>query len=127
MREIKFRGFNKEENKWVYGDLIEDHGKLYIAEKDSIEHINNLEVEKESVGQNTGLKDRWKNEIYEGDIVIHPDIPGLNSKLPVHFEDGAYRIGNKVFTKSDSEEYSRVIGNIFENPEIIEVTKWRRQ
>ena len=71
--------------------------------------------------QFTGLKDKNGKEIYEGDIVSHSLD---NSTIPlsvVSFEDGMFVFSDKEYTTEliESLDYCEVIGNIYENPELL--------
>ena len=119
----------KEDGKWVYGLLCEFVGKWTIRqfEYDRADYVS-YEVDPETVCQYTGLTDKNGNKIFEGDIVKAPFLCGVTKKNITGIVEYKKGIFNFKHTK---EEYGRqllgyvddidVIGNIFDNPELLEV------
>lgn len=80
MREILFRGKRIGKGGWVYGyykyvKMLDEH--IIVGDDDYVSYT----VIPETVGQNTGLKDRDGGEIYEGDVLRNVDNQ-LVDKLP---------------------------------------------
>ena len=128
-----YRGLSIDENskgQWQYGYLIEDNGKAFIvnevieANEQYITIGSWCPVNIESVGRFTGMFDKNLWEIYEKDIIGTKD--GLLNGFVKYREDlGMWT--NSLIKYNNFERLCnvandrKIIGNVFENPELLEV------
>ena len=116
MREILFRGWSKDSKKWVYGHIFKDRLEEYhLTHKGTDGNIHMFRVEKESIGQYTGLLYPNNEKIFEGDIV--KDFLG-NIKIVEYYKDGFWLNGVKKGAdynlrnlKSNIEQIGTVFGD----------------
>ena len=120
-REILFRGKRADTKEWIYGDVQHNVDVVKIREQEpNIQHVaRSFVVIPETVGQYTGMKDKNGRRIFEGDIILpHGYKP---EAYPVFYEDFCFRIDSNicVLCVADEEDIE-VIGNIYDNPELLE-------
>lgn len=121
MRTIKFRGKSIDTNEWLYGDLVHSsdmkRSAILVNDKTSYDEC---EVNPFTVGQFTGLYDKNRNEIYEGDIL---DFNGLN--IEVRFVRGVFALlcngdlDQELCGDCRTDLFAKIIGNIHENSELM--------
>lgn len=140
-REITFRGLSNQGKGWLYGDVVRNvEGAVAIMPPYQMNMDNTCsqnEVNPDTIGQYTGLKDKEGNKIFEGDIVhIKGDGYG-GAKIGkdyyrvVTFHEGAfclsiedgvhYPVHTPIYEHSDSHNIVNwnVVGNITDNPELM--------
>ena len=133
MRNIQFRGKKKDNGEWVYGYYSPVYLPIFDNQVDFINEggYRAIEIDENTVGQSTGLNDKNGVEIYEKDIVeTNIYYANLRVKGICEFRDGSFGV---VWKRGDVETFTpfsafansefEVIGNIFDNPELLEGDK----
>ena len=133
MRDLSFRGKDSTgamNNDWFYGSLDTTFNEDFprIICKDRWENTMLITVDGETVGQYTGLKDKNGRKIFEGDIV-KVYLAYKTIVCIVKWEDCSYvlqdiKIQDYKYSMGKSFELE-VIGNIYDNPELLEVADGR--
>ena len=135
----KFRGLSideKSKGEWQYGYLIEDNGQAFIinevieANEQYITIGSWCPVDPKTVGQSTGLHDKNGKEIFEGDILgIDTDEEIVNLNIYWDSKHALFMFESKKYNEKDllaelveDNTYPfEIIGNVYENPELLEV------
>lgn len=131
MREILFRGKRVDNGEWVKGYLIcpeFDKSRAYIGYlfPDDDHDLDVAEVASSTVGRFTGLTDRNCVKIFEGDIVRYGD---TIHRVVFEQRNGTAYFG-LVYAACETLPFGHyqdlkqieVIGNIYDNPELLEVS-----
>jgi uncharacterized phage protein (TIGR01671 family) len=139
-REIIFRGKSEVTNEWVYGSLVKVGNESHIVGFDEVDldghHLSDCSdrpvfTKQGTICQFTGLQDKNEKEIYEDDIVqITTTLDKYLFKVTWNEELGAWCLMMKGDIKEGTKplgewlgEYwdkIEVIGNIYDNPELME-------
>lgn len=148
MRQIKFRGIEKNSNELVYGDLIHGvgskEGKMYILPRTTIypkgcHSLDGWDVFQDTVGQFSNLPNEiWEHDIIQSQthkgavyVVVWNEINACFSAINTYTyelmkEDELMKIN--VLNNSSNIKYSWIeeyqfepIGNIHQHPELLNV------
>lgn len=133
-REILFRGKLKNSNDWEYGYFATGVNR-YTDEAVSVIAIGDAMfiVDRNTVGQYTGLTDKNGNKIFEGDIIRivgdsnNDDWKDVNYIAQIVFIDGGFCAVDGTIDNYSFRRYSlsrcefdlEVIGNIHDNPKLL--------
>lgn len=123
-----FRGKRKDGQGWIEGDLVHTRTTTQGVVTEIYTLDMSYEVDPETVGQCTGLKDKNGKLIFEGDIVKGLFNFGLDIMAVCTFKDGAFGLTAKqcgayhfsAFTSLCKVQYE-VIGNIHDNPNLCRI------
>ena len=138
-REILFRG-KKSNGRWVYGSLVVSENIApaiyYNISKGVADVLDWCYVTPDTIGQYTGLKDKNRVKIFDGDIVRFSYITDglkpieIECLAKVVFEDGSFMIKcvkghvhnsmqRALFAMDYFNIKVEVVGNITDNPELM--------
>ncbi|MBR4930403.1 MAG: hypothetical protein IKZ00_06330 [Bacteroidaceae bacterium] len=139
MREILFRGKRIDNGEWVLGSYIEagdSAESVFVIIPRNAEHWGSAEfncgyqVDPDTIGQYTGLKDKNGRCIFEGDIVEAVLPPSISQPsfvwpfMPVVFAEGVFglqdhRGGVTPFKSFAPTVTFEIKGNVYDNPELL--------
>lgn len=135
MREIIFRGkaINRDigyhrtsykNGDWVYGLVTRIYDERFElpVEMTDINGVSGIEVDYKTIGQYTGLTDKNGKKIFEGDIVKCKDnlVKDFEFYGYVDHFNGSFVIVGDFMTHYRWLDYDvEVIGNIYDNPELL--------
>ena len=119
-REIKFRAYGDYPLRmFPVRDIAFHNGKVsFVCDENGVEYVNDIPLM-----QYTGLKDSKGKGIYDGDILYYKDINDRELKCVVLWEHSGW--GKKPHDYGHADIRARwddyiIIGNIYENPELLE-------
>lgn len=126
----KYRAWDSVKKKFVEHFFITNNGLICNMEKPTSGYNSPIPIEKSELilMQSTGLKDKNGRVVFVGDII--KCTRGCPHEVYLEKEYGGKYIGGMpaVYLKGIREGYAWtgdevIIGNIYENPELLEVTE----
>lgn len=131
MREIKFRAWEDYKKRMLYTDWNSPHNWYCGSCSCKVAYARMFKDEKIGLSapmQFTGFRDKTGKEIYEGDIIRYDwadEQNGNEEIVQVTWNDNM--AGFYPFIRKAGWRFSiysiEIIGNIYENPELLETTQ----
>ena len=132
----KLRAWDKEDERMRTVSSINFAHEVIsckFAELKPFDLVDEFSIDDVILMQSTGLKDKNGIEIYEGDVIncrnsFRNPMTGsgalsINRDFKIIFKDGELKAKGFDIRLKNILSYSEVIGNIYENPELLEDTK----
>ena len=126
MREILFRGKHHKTKEWIFGYYAEQSTAngakpMIIKSYYPTNNIESIAVAPKTVGQYTGLTDKNGTKIFEGDICKVADLlyKVIFSYGQWYFDIISTEYICYPYFYSHCGEHCEIIGNIFDNPELV--------
>ncbi len=125
----KLRAWDKQDERMSYGEVEYFDDSINYR----FDHFCTGADEDVEFMQSTGVKDKNGVEIYEGDVIncrnsFRNPMTGsgslsINRDFKIIFENGEFKAKGFDIRLKNILSYSEVIGNVYENPELLEDTK----
>ena len=125
----KLRAWDKQDERMSYGEVEYFNDMIEYR----FDHLCTEADEDVEFMQSTGIKDKNGVEIYEGDVINYRNsfrnpMTGsgslsINRDFKIIFKDGEFKAKGFDIRLKNILSYSEVIGNIYENPELLEGDK----
>ena len=136
-----FKAKRIDNGEWVEGNIIlskdvdEEYKAIIIplvnsnmftreSYNEDLGFENWYKVDQSTICQCTGLKDKNGRLIWENDITLRTSVTGTHKGKIIYSSDGSFCQKDFETTFENllihSESYFEVIGNIFDNPELLE-------
>ena len=121
----KLRAWDKQDERMSYGEVEYFNDMIEYR----FDHLCTEADEDVEFMQSTGIKDKNGVEIYEGDVINYRNsfrnpMTGsgslsINRDFKIIFKDGEFKAKGFDIRLKNILSYSEVIGNIYENPELL--------
>ena len=121
----KLRAWDKQDERMSYGEVEYFDDSINYR----FDHFCTGADEDVEFMQSTGIKDKNGVEIYEGDVINYRNsfrnpMTGsgslsINRDFKIIFKDGEFKAKGFDIRLKNILNYSEVVGNIYENPELL--------
>lgn len=122
---IKFRAWDKETKIMIDVSLIDFKKRELVGEHWKFGETNFMSFDEIELMKSTGLFDRNGQEIFEGDILYGYAGEDFWEIVEFDTEEGKWIRKdiwyNSKLGLSENNEFMEIVGNIYENPELLEV------